>query len=200
MVTLPLALTDRGMSTAVYGALISVNGLIIIGSEFWISGRTRRYEPQHVMALGALLLGAGFALGGAVGRSIPLLLGTVVIWTLGEMLGSPTSQAYLSAIAPADLRGRYAGGLGLAWSLAFTVGPLLGSAALEANPALLWVGCFVLGVVAAALLLTLPPVSVTAPAVPTGAPARPADPAPVAPEIPEQARGRLIARFGRPRS
>ncbi len=190
MVTLPLALSDRGLSTAVYGALISTNGVIIIGSEFWISGRTQHHTPQRVMALGTLLLGGGFALTGLVGRSIPLLLGTVAVWTLGEMLGSPVGQAYLSAIAPPDLRGRYSGGLGLAWGLAFTVGPLLGGLALDAGGGTLWLGAFAATVLAAALFMTLPPVPGTAlppPELPTI-------------DLPEQGRGRLLARFARPRS
>jgi MFS family permease len=188
MVTLPLALSERGLSTAVYGALISVNGLVIIVAEFWISGRTRRFAPHRVMALGALLLGGGFALTGFAGASLPLLVGTVLVWTLGEMLGSPTGQAYLAAIAPADLRGRYAGGLGLAWSVAFTIGPLLGSAALAAGGAWLWAGSLVSAAIAAGLFLTLPPVAVAAvePATPVA--------------IPEQPRGRLLPRFARPRS
>jgi MFS family permease len=202
MVTLPLALTERGFSTALYGGLISVNGVIIIASEFWISGRSRRFRPHRVMALGAVLLGLGYALTGMVGRSIPLLLATVVVWTFGEMLGSPTAQAYLSAIAPPDLRGRYAGGLGLAWSLAFTVGPILGATALAAGGGSLWLGSLALALVSAALFLTLPPVPVTSPTIPAGAPARPGDPAPVAPgvAVPDQARGRILARFARPRS
>jgi MFS family permease len=194
MVTLPLVLTDRGMSTAVYGALISTNGLIIIATEFWLSGHTRRFAAPRVMALGTLLLGGGFALNGLVGRSVPLLLAVVAVWTLGEMLGSPTGQAYLSAIAPADLRGRYAGGLGLAWSLAFTIGPILGSTALAVAPAVLWWGALACGGVSALLFLTLPVVRLT------GTPP-PAEPVPVAPGIAiPRPRGRLVARFAKPRS
>ena len=208
MVTLPLALSQRGFEPKVYGAIISVNGLLIIATEFWISGRSRRHQPQRVMALGALILGGGYALMGAVGDSIPLLLATVVVWTFGEMLGSPTGQAYLAALAPADLRGRYAGGLGLAWSLAFTVGPILGSTALEIGHGVLWLGSLALAVGSAALFLSLPmlaPRAAYADEIPVGAPSRPADPAPVAPglAIPEQParpRGRVLARFARPRS
>jgi MFS family permease len=194
MVTLPLVLTDRGMSTAVYGALISTNGLIIITTEFWLSGWTRRFAAPRVMALGTLLLGGGFALNGLVGRSVPLLLAIVALWTFGEMLGSPTGQAYLSAIAPADLRGRYAGGLGFAWSLAFTIGPILGSVTLAAAPAALWWGALACGVVSALLFLTLPVVRLTGRTPP-------AEPAPVAPGIAiPRPRGRLVARFAKPRS
>jgi MFS family permease len=208
MAILGLVLTGRGMTTAVYGALISVNGLIIIACEFWLSGRTRRYAPPLVMALGALLVGGGFALTGLAGTSMALLLLSVTVWTLGEMLGSPTGQAYLAAIAPPDLRGRYAGGMGLAWSLAFCAGPILGSNALAYGHGVIWIGSAVLGVIAAALFAGLPTVPRPTPeaelALPPGAPSRPVDPAPVPPGIavPDQptGRGRVLARFARPRS
>ena len=203
MATLALALRARGLETAVYGALISLNGVVIIASEFWLSGRTRRYPPHRVMAVAALFIGGGFALTGAVGTSLPLLAGTVVIWTVGEMLGSPTGQAYLAAIAPPDLRGRYAGGVGLAWSLAFTIGPVLGTSALEFGHGAYWLGSLGLGVVSAALFMTLPAVSAGGePAIPRGLPERPGDPAPVAPgvAVPDEPRGRLLPRFARPRS
>jgi MFS family permease len=198
MATLALALTERGMSTAVYGALISTNGLLIIATEFWLSGRTRRFAPHRVMALGALFIGGGFALTGAVGRSVPLLVGTVVIWTLGEMLGAPTSQAYLAAISPVDLRGRYSGAVGLAWSLAFTVGPIAGTAALAYGGATFWLGSLALSAVSAALFLTLPAVPTAA--ATTAAAVPPVPPDDLVPEQPEQPRGRLLPRFARPRS
>lgn len=183
MSTLALVLTDRGLSTAVYGALISMNGVVIILTEFWLSGRTRRFPPHRVMALGSLLLGGGFALTGAAGTSIPLLVLTVVIWTTGEMVGSPTSQAYLASIAPPDLRGRYAGTVGLAWSLAFTFGPFLGTVALDHSAAWYWLGSLALALVSGALFLTLPPAPAPGVAIPA-----------------PQPRGRLIPRFARPRS
>jgi MFS family permease len=200
MATLALALTERGLSTAVYGALISTNGVLIIATEFWLSGRTRRYAPHRVMALGSLLIGGGFALTGLAGASIPLLVGTVLIWTVGEMLGSPTGQAYLAAIAPPDLRGRYAGAVGLAWSLAFTVGPIVGTIALDAGGGAYWLGSLALSAVSAALFLTLPGVSVTRAETGTVPAAPAADPVATDVVVPDQPRGRLLPRFARPRS
>ena len=202
MVTLPLVLTERGFSPAVYGGIISVNGVLIIATEFWISGRTRRYPAPAVMAIGAVVLGGGYALTGLVGTSIPLLLATVLVWTVGEMLGSPTGWAYMSALAPPDLRGRYAGALGLAWSLAFTVGPILGSNALDLGHGTLWLGSLALAVAAGALFASLPAraavpeevASVSAPAGPS-----PVAPVPVAAPDQPRGRGRLVARFARPR-
>ncbi len=195
MAVLGLVLADRGMSTVAYGLLISLNGVIIITTEFWLSGVVRRHSPPRMLALGALLIGAGFALTGLVGTSVVLLVLTVGIWTTGEMVGSPTSQAYLSAIAPPDQRGRYHGMFGLSWSVAFAVGPVLGGLALTAGGPVLWLGSLALSVLGAVLYLGLPAVSLTGEqpgpggtdVVPLSAPARAVG-------------GRLVGRLARPRS
>lgn len=165
MATLALALTDRGMSPSVYGGLVSLNGGIILCVEFWLAGRVRRFHQPAVLALGCAILAVGFAATPLAGTSIALLVVTVAIWTTGEMLGAPVAQAYLAAIAPQDMRGRYAGAYGLSWSLAFTIGPVLGGLALQvAGGAPLWIGSLAVGAAAAFLYRSLPavqPVAVT---------------------------------------
>ena len=156
MATLPVVLTGRGMSPAGYGALISMNGFIILATEFWLVGITRRFRAPRVLALGTFLVGGGFALTAFAGANWWLLAATVAVWNFGEMLHAPTGQAYVSALAPPDLRGRYAGAFGVAWSVAFTIGPLAGGLALLAGGGALWFGTLLLGLISAALYLTLP--------------------------------------------
>ncbi len=60
---------------------------------------------------------------------MPLLALTVVIWTIGEIAGSPVAQAYVADLAPLHLRGRYQGAWGLTFALALVFGPLVGTAA-----------------------------------------------------------------------
>ena len=74
------------------------------------------------------------------------------------MIAMPVSAAYLSVLAPAHLRGRYMGVSGLNWALALILAPGLGLKLLAYNPALLWLGCGALGLLAAGIILTeLPP-------------------------------------------
>lgn len=153
--TFALHVRDLGLTNSTYGLLISMNGVLIVFFELAITAWTQRLPPRPVIAAGYLLLGIGFALTG-VAHSVAALAITVVIWTLGEMISSPVSSAYVAGLAPEELRGRYMGGWGLMWSLGLTLGPSLGTILYGKNPVFVWVGCAVLGAISALLILRDP--------------------------------------------
>src|ERR1043165_4491986 len=68
------------------------------------------------------------------------------------MLTIPVSAAYVADLAPAHMRGRYMGAFGLTWALGLTVGPGLGMVLLHSGPAVLWLSCGALGLLAAGLI------------------------------------------------
>jgi MFS family permease len=105
-----------------------------------------------MVALGQLLIGFGFA-SLLVADTIPLLVGMVVVWTLGEICGSSPATAIAADRAPAHARGRYQSALGSAWSVAFMAGPILGTLVYSADPTVLWWACGAIGVAAAGLSL-----------------------------------------------
>lgn len=149
--TFALHVRDSGLSNAVYGALVSLNGLLIIFLELPITTVTQRLRPRPVIAAGMLLVGLGFALT-ALAHTAPALVLTVLVWTLGEIIGSPVASAYVADIAPQHLRGRYQGAWGLTWGLAAILGPTLGTRMYTWNPAGFWSSCAALGAVAAGLI------------------------------------------------
>ena len=102
-----------------------------------------------------LLIGVGFA-SNALTRTLPLLVLTVVLFTLGEMVSMPVSGAYVADLAPAHQRGLYMGTYGLVWSVAFICGPSLGMLLFSVSPLALWASCGVLGTLAAATILADP--------------------------------------------
>ena len=89
----------------------------------------------------------------AVAHSILILWLAMTIFTVGEMISSPTASAYLARIAPEQMRGRYMGALALAWNSAGIVGPQLGFRLFAAEPLSLWLVCGLLGLVGAAVIL-----------------------------------------------
>ena len=135
-----------------YGLLMGWNGLLVTCCELSLSGWTRKFQPRRVMALGYVLLGAGFGLN-ALGFQPWLLWCAMTLFTIGEMLSLPVSSAYVAAIAPVDLRGRYMGLNGLAWSAAGIFGPQVGFRLLERSPAWVWGSCLLLGLAGAGILL-----------------------------------------------
>jgi MFS family permease len=77
----------------------------------------------------------------------------MTIFTIGEMISSPTASAYLARIAPEQMRGRYMGALALAWNAAGIFGPQLGFRLYAIDPLLLWLGYGLLGLVGAWAIL-----------------------------------------------
>lgn len=150
--TFPLHVQEAGYSTSVYGALQALNGVIVVLLELPITTWTGRRSRTRMVALGALLIGLAFATL-IVARSIPALAAMVLVWTLGEIISSPVSSAFVADRSPEHTRGRYQASLGVMFALGAIVGPTIGTTAYAFNPDLLWIGCGVAGVGAAALAL-----------------------------------------------
>ncbi len=149
--SMALHVTGLGHSAATYGVLISLNGALIVFFELAITNYAQRFRFLHAVAAGYLLIGIGFALTG-VAHSVPALAGTVLIWTLGEMINAPSASAWVSKIAPERFRGRYMGMLSVAWSIGMLAGPPLGTLLFERNAAALWSACLLLGVISSTIL------------------------------------------------
>jgi len=144
-------ITKLGFSAATYGALISMNGALVVFCELPLTTLTRRFATRRVLAFGYLLIGLGFALN-AFAHTVPMLAVCIIIFTLGEMIAMPVSSAYVANLSPPHLRGRYMGAYGLNWALALIIAPGLGMKLLAYNPAALWLGCGVLAVIGAVII------------------------------------------------
>jgi MFS family permease len=148
-VTLPLAITHAGLHASVYGYVIAINGvLIVIGQPLtlrWLA-RSRR---QVTLPAGIALVGVGVAATGLCDRPWQFAV-TVVVWTVGEIATAGSFQALIAALAPAHMRGRYAGAVGLAWGASGLLAPLLGAWGFATSPGVLWTGCLAAGLCAAA--------------------------------------------------
>ncbi|GIF11027.1 MFS transporter [Actinoplanes teichomyceticus] len=148
--TLPIAMLADGFSAATYGWVIAVNGLLIVFGQLFVPRLIDGRRSDRVLAVGALIIGAGFGLV-AVAHAAWMYALTVVIWTLGEMLQSPSNAATVAALSPPALRGRYQGLSSLSWSIGTALAPILGGLVLQGfGSAALWLGCFVLCALAAA--------------------------------------------------
>ncbi|MFI6130876.1 MDR family MFS transporter [Micromonospora sp. NPDC051141] len=146
---LPIAMGDSGLSPATYGSVIALNGVLIVVGQLFvprlISGRSR----SHVLALSALIMSVGFGLT-AFADTVWLYGLTVLIWTLGEMLNSPSNATLIAELSPAALRGRYQGVFSLSWQLAGASAPILGGLLREqAGNTALWLACAAIGALTA---------------------------------------------------
>lgn len=157
MSTLPIAMAADGLSAATYGWVIAVNGVLIVLGQLFVPRLIEGYDRSRVLALAALIMGVGFGLGAFANAAWFFAL-TVVIWTLGEMLQSPSNAATVAALSPPALRGRYQGLSSLSWSAGTALAPIAGGFTQEhLGDTALWTGCFaVCALVAVGHLVTGP--------------------------------------------
>jgi MFS family permease len=147
-----LEVERRGFDTTIYGALLAMNGLMVILFELPLTSLTMRFSPKRVIALGYAVLGGGFALN-TFGNSLTILFLSMALFTVGEMIAMPMQSAYVARIAPRELRGRYNGAMSMAWSCASMIGPAAGMWIFSNHHDALWLACGAFGMLAAAVML-----------------------------------------------
>ena len=89
---LPIAMGDEGLSPSTYGWVISLNGLLIVLGQLFIPRLIQGRSRSHVLALATVILGVGFGLTAFAGAAAWFYAITVLVWTLGEMLNSPSTS------------------------------------------------------------------------------------------------------------
>jgi MFS family permease len=156
LVTLPLAVRASGLSAGAYGLVYAMNPAAVIVAQPLVLRLIDRLRPVPTMAASSLILGVGFGLT-AFARSIPAFAATVVVWTIGEIGFNAVVPALIATIAPAHLRGRYNGLVGMAFGASALLGPLTGTWLFGVSPGLLWLACLVTCALSAAVTLTLGP-------------------------------------------
>ncbi|EDY82860.1 transporter, major facilitator family [Verrucomicrobiia bacterium DG1235] len=113
---LSLFASDRGLSPAVYGMVMALNGVIIIVVEMPAMQWIKTLNPRPVLAFGYALIGMGCGLF-AFAESVVGFVVAMVVFTIGEIIALPLGMAYSSGLAPEKYRGRYFGLRGMTWAL-----------------------------------------------------------------------------------
>jgi len=145
----------QGIPESGYGALISMNAIMVVAFQFWITRKLEKYPSMLMMAAGTLLFTFGFFMFGVFNSYIWFIVAMVLI-TIGEMVTVPIANAEVINFAPEDMRGRYNAVYGLAWSLPFMIGPYLAGTLIDNfNPDWLWYACGIIGSLATISFLIL---------------------------------------------
>ena len=137
--TLGVFLRDfKGIPEIGYGTLLSINAIIVVALQFWLTRRLEKFKPLLMMAVGTFLYAIGFAMYGFV-SGMALFITAMVVITIGEMVVAPFQQSLVAGFAPENMRGRYMAVSGLTWGIAFMIGPYFAGLLLDsANPNMLW--------------------------------------------------------------
>jgi predicted MFS family arabinose efflux permease len=138
---------ELGFDESGVGRSLALNALLIILFEMQVVRRVERRNSPAWIGLGAFLICGGYGLN-LWARGPLLALVSIGLWSLGEMLFFPLGASLATQRAPDGAVGRYLGVYHLAFSGAFVLAPLTGTALYEAaGPRGLWTACLVLAVV-----------------------------------------------------
>ncbi|MFF5705969.1 MDR family MFS transporter [Streptomyces sp. NPDC012794] len=149
-VGLPVAMGRAGFSPGDYGLVVAANGLLIVLLQIPVTRWIEHRDPRRLLVVSALLAGYGFAMTAFAGPLWAYAL-TVCVWTLAEIVNSPTQMELVVRLSPKHGRGRYQGMYTMSWAVAALVAPLMAGFVIDRYGAgWLWAATGVLGTVAAA--------------------------------------------------
>ncbi|MFJ9853708.1 MDR family MFS transporter [Streptomyces sp. NPDC101150] len=148
-VSMPVSMGQDGFSSADFGMVIAVNGVLVVLLQIPVTRFIEHRSPAMLLIGSSLLAGYGFGLTALAG-SVAMYAVAVTVWTLGEIINSPTQMGLVVRLSPLHGRGRYQGMYALSWSVASLTAPLLGGVVIDRFGAdALWGACAVVGTVAA---------------------------------------------------
>lgn len=155
-VALSAWMKQEGYGASTFGTVIALNGLLIVFVQPFAAELLARRDPVRMFVIAMLVQGVGFAMHG-LGIGLVGHVAAVCVWTIGEIVFSPVASAVVAKLAPTQLRGRYQGMLGMSFSAASMLGPVIGAAALDQFGRAMWLGCLGVGIVAALAMAAMGP-------------------------------------------
>ncbi|MEU8917395.1 MFS transporter [Streptomyces nigrescens] len=148
-VSMPVSMGQDGFSSTDFGMVVAVNGVLVVLLQIPVTRFIEHRSPAMLLIGSALLAGYGFGLTALAG-SVAMYAVAVTVWTLGEIINSPTQMGLVVRLSPLHGRGRYQGMYALSWSVASLTAPLLGGLVIDHYGAdALWAGCAAVGTLAA---------------------------------------------------
>lgn len=138
-----------------YGFIMSSSAVTVVLFQFSVSRFIKRYPPFLMMATATFFYMIGFTMYGFV-ATVPLFIVAMIIITIGEMVGMPTSNSLAAAFAPEDKRARYMAIFGFTWAVPSMIGPWAAGLVFDNfNPNYVWYISGILCVVAILAFLFL---------------------------------------------
>ncbi|MDT7573531.1 MAG: hypothetical protein QOE05_3705 [Actinomycetota bacterium] len=151
--TLPLVVAHDGLGTSGYGIVIALNGVLIVGLQPLFLGPLGRRNRGTVLLASGIVVGIGLWLT-SFADTVPMHMGAVTVWTIGEILGAGQLGALVANLAPPHLRGRYMGVFGASYGISAFLAPAVGTQILaHASEMTLWTFCFASSAVSGVVML-----------------------------------------------
>jgi predicted MFS family arabinose efflux permease len=119
-----IAVSNYGLASSTWGLLLMIAPLLVVVGQLRLTRATAAIGPGARLAASMLLMALPFlALIAASG--VATIAAVIVVFVVGDMLWSPTSQTIAAELAPLPLRGTYFGALAAMTGPAWTLVPLV---------------------------------------------------------------------------
>lgn len=141
-------------SKPVIGGVLAINTVLIVLVEMLVMHHTERRSRLRMVAWGCVFTGLGFGLL-PFGRGIGYAAVMMVVFTMGEILESAPSLAYVSSRSTRASRSSYLAVYAMAMSAAWVIAPLVGMTLYDWHPDSPWYASLVACMGAAAALYAL---------------------------------------------
>jgi len=129
-----------------YGYILSMNAIMVVLLQFWISRKAEKVPPLIAMVIGSFFATIGYAMFGFV-KGILMFALAMGILTIGEMIIDPMSQTLAAAFAPQDKRARYMALLSFSITLSNLFTPYLAGLLIDTyDPNWIWYACGIIGI------------------------------------------------------
>lgn len=129
--TYPLYLTKvLGVSVRSWGLLWALYALVGAAAQYPLVRVLRRHKPMMMMVLASMLIGCGLGATTLTHGGWPLV-GLTAMTSAGVILLATAATTITAAMAPAELRARYMGGLTIIWMAGQALGMMVGGFAME---------------------------------------------------------------------
>ncbi|NVM38248.1 MAG: MFS transporter, partial [Candidatus Lokiarchaeota archaeon] len=129
--TLSVFLRDvHGFPVQGFALLLSMNALMVVLFQFWITRKVSKYAPMKMMAFGTIFLIIGFGMYGFISEPYLFFVAMCII-TVGECIVFPLGQSAAASFAPEDKRGRYMAVYAFQWAIPNLFGVLAAGLVME---------------------------------------------------------------------
>lgn len=91
----------------IFGALMTINALVVVFGTAPLTFLLRNLPPAFNLGLGALLYAFGFGANALIGKSVAIFTAATFVWSVGEVILTVNSMAYIANNSPVTHRGRF---------------------------------------------------------------------------------------------
>lgn len=147
---LPVYVSENyGLAENQYSLMITVNAVMVVFFQYFVTQYSERFDDFRVMTLGAMIYAIGL-FSFAFGSELWHFMLSVGIVTVGELIVVPTATTLVANIAPDNMRARYLGLLSLGYPIGSGIGPVVGGFLNDAvAPVAMWYGAGTMAVIGA---------------------------------------------------